>query len=60
MKNIFGAYKSTLIGLGITALTALYQGLSTPPVNWKTLGSTIVLALILAVTDILKENQKTK
>jgi hypothetical protein len=40
------------------AVTALYQGLSNPPVNWKAIGTSVGLALLLAVTDLLKENSK--
>lgn len=58
IKNIWKAYRSTLIGLAIPVLTAVYQGLSTPPVNWKAIGTSVVLAVILALTDILKETQK--
>jgi hypothetical protein len=57
MKNILGAYKSTLIGIGIAALTAIHQAMSTPPVNWKAVGASVVLAVILALTNVLKEKQ---
>jgi hypothetical protein len=58
IKNIWKAYKSTILGLSIPVLTAVYQGLSTPPVNWKAIGTSVVLAVILSVTDLLKEKQK--
>jgi hypothetical protein len=58
VKNIWAAYKSTVIGLVQVAVTALYQGLSNPPVNWKAIGTSVGLALLLAVTDLLKENSK--
>lgn len=57
-SNIFGAYRSTIIGLAITILTSVYTALQAPPINWKAIGSAAILAVILAVTDILKEKQK--
>ncbi len=59
MKNILGAYKSTLIGLAITVITGLSQALTAGPINWKVLGTSIVASILLALTDILNE-QKNK
>lgn len=57
-SNIFTAYKSTLLGVAITGLTALAQALMNGPVNWKAIGVAFAVNCILALTDILKEAQK--
>jgi hypothetical protein len=59
MKNIFGAYRSTLLGLAIAALTTISQGLATPPVNWQAIGLSVAIAVLLALTDVLKEKQRS-
>ena len=60
LTNFKGAIVSTLIGVGITAGTSIYQAMQSGPVNWKAIGASAVMGIILAFTDILKELQKNQ
>jgi hypothetical protein len=58
LSNIWTAYKSTILGFLVTALTAIGQAVTAGPINWKVLGTVIVSSAILALTDILNEAKK--
>jgi hypothetical protein len=57
-SNILKAYKSTLLGIAITVTTSLAQALTAGPINWGVIGASAGATVLLALTDILKEEQK--
>lgn len=59
VSNIWKAWLSTLIGVLIPVLTAVGTSAATGKVNWEIVTAVGVPAFILAVTDILKELQKS-
>jgi len=57
LSNIWVANKSTIIGLVITGVTIIYEALKTGPLNWQALGTAFAGSALLALTNILKEEE---
>ena len=58
ISNVYKAWLSTLIGVVITVLSGIISQANTGHVNWHLVIATGSGALLLALTDILKEVQK--
>ena len=57
-KNINKAHKSTFIGIIIAAAIVITEQLSTGSVEWKGIATAAGVALLAALTNVLKEEKK--
>lgn len=59
LSNIWKGWLTTLLGVLITVLTALATQLSTGELDWKAISAVALPALVLALTDLLKQTKAT-